>query len=523
MVGQTLGHYKILEKLGEGGMGEVYRAEDLTLKRQIALKILPSDVAGSQQRLVRFRREAEVVAGLNHPNIVVLHSVEEVDSLHFLTMELVEGKPLHLVIGAGGLPVHSYFNIAVPLADALSVAHEKGIVHRDLKPDNIMVSDRGVVKVLDFGLAKLTTEFGSTGATDLPTETLTSDGSIQGTVPYMSPEQVRAQNTDHQSDIFSLGVVLHEMATGKRLFRGESSADVITAILSKEPPPVSDARPDLPFHLSRIVAHCLVKDRRHRYQSTQDIRNELEGLQSEVQTGRIRTGSLTTPPLPESPRSRRQLRLIAGAALLVALAVVAFFWLRGPGTRASGYEAIAVMPFDNLTGDPSQDYVGEGLGAGLITQLSELSGLSVVGRSEVWSLRGKELSANQIGQRLGVKPSSRVVSERERSSVPMSISRMREPDSSFGRKRLWVRRTINSNFNKKSPEASPGSSRSRSRSPSADDWLRIRRNRRSPMTIICRASNSWRRWTIRKERSSLAICSNRLSRSIHSLPWHTPD
>ena len=399
MIGQTVGHYQILERLGAGGMGEVYRAEDTKLKRHVALKVLPPEVAGSQQRLARFRREAEVVASLNHANIVVIHSVEEADGVHFLTMELVKGKPLHRVIPRHGLAVDDYFDVAVPLADALSVAHEQGVVHRDLKPDNVMVSDRGVVKVLDFGLAKAVTPEPSSDTTELATETLTSDGRIQGTVPYMSPEQVRGQEIDHQSDIFSLGVVLHEMATGKRLFRGESSADTVSAILTHEPEAVPDLRPDLPFHLGRIVSRCLAKDRAHRYQSTRDLYEELAGLKREVDSGRIRTGSLSKTRLEGEESKKSWLGWVVGTAVIVA-AVIGLLITRPPTGGSS--TAIAVMPFENLTGDPNQGYIGDGLSAGLITQLDEISGLSVVGRSETWSLRNDHHTARQIGKKLGV-------------------------------------------------------------------------------------------------------------------------
>jgi len=403
MIGQTVGHYRILDRLGVGGMGEVYRAEDTKLKRQVAIKVLPPEVAGSQERLHRFRREAEVVASLNHPNIVMIHSVEEIEGLHFLTMELVEGTPLQRAIPRGGLSVERYFEIAVPLADALSAAHEKGIVHRDLKPDNIMISDRGVVKVLDFGLAKLVSVEAEADATSLPTETLTREGRVQGTIPYMSPEQARAQEVDHQTDIFSLGVVLHEMASGRRLFEGDSSADTISAILTQEPEPVSDLRPDLPFHLTRIIAHCLVKNRSHRYQSTQDLRDELAGLKREVESGRIRTESISRSGFDFVAKQSSRAKWIAASLILAAVIsslVLVMLWSRpDAGARA----ALAVMPFENLTGEPEKSYVGEGLSAGLITQLMEIGGLSVVGRSEAWSLRGKNLSSRQIGKQLGVE------------------------------------------------------------------------------------------------------------------------
>jgi serine/threonine protein kinase/tetratricopeptide (TPR) repeat protein len=401
MIGQTVGHYKILDRLGAGGMGEVYRAEDSVLKRQVALKVLPPEVAGSQERLKRFRREAELVASLNHPNIVVIYSVEEAESIRFLTMELIEGQPLNRVIPADGLPVEEYFDIAVPLADALSVAHEQGIVHRDLKPDNIMVSDRGVVKVLDFGLAKPSSPAEDFDSTNLPTETLTSEGKIQGTVPYMSPEQVRGLELDHQSDIFSLGIVLHEMATGRRLFHGESSADTVTAILTKEPDSVAEVRPELPFHLSRIISHCLVKNQAHRYQSTGDLRDELVGLKREVESGRIRTGSLSKTDIDSKDGQVRWGRWILAGLLLVAVVTGLILLLPPPVETARA--ALAVMPFENLTGDPNRSYVGEGLSAGMITQLSEVRGLTVVGRSEAWSLRNEGLTSRQVGKRLGVE------------------------------------------------------------------------------------------------------------------------
>ena len=402
MIGQTVGHYKILDRLGAGGMGEVYRAEDSVLKRQVALKVLPPEVAGSQERLKRFRREAELVASLNHPNIVVIYSVEEAESIHFLTMELIEGQPLHRVIPADGLAIQEYFDIAVPLADALSAAHEQGIVHRDLKPDNIMVSDRGVVKVLDFGLAKPLGPAEDIDSTNLATETLTSQGKIQGTVPYMSPEQVRGREIDHQSDIFSLGIVLHEMATGRRLFHGESSADTVTAILTKDPDSVAEVRPDLPFHLSRIISHCLVKNQAHRYQSTGDLRDELVGLKREVESGRIRTGTL--PRQRSGSSSPRKSRRFAIAALCVALALVAFFFLqRIEVARTSGYETVAVMPFENMTGDPSQDYLSDGLASGLISSLTEVSGLRVVSKSEAWSRQAEGLAPTSLARALEVQ------------------------------------------------------------------------------------------------------------------------
>ena len=310
MKGQTLGHYKILDKLGAGGMGEVCRAEDTTLKRQVALKVLPPDLAASQERLERFQREAETLAALDHPNIVHIYTVESVElaeealpeaddvgaglaparegarpsptsTVHFLTMQLVEGKPLSQLISKGGMPLERIFEIAIPLADALATAHGKGVIHRDLKPANIMVTDEGWVKVLDFGLAKLRQEAEIPLATELPTEPLTKEGTIVGTMPYMSPEQLEGKEIDARSDIFSLGVVLYEMATGERPFKGDSAASLIADIMTGIPREVDTLRAELPHHLSRIVRHCLDKEPARRYQSALDVRNELEDLHRE--------------------------------------------------------------------------------------------------------------------------------------------------------------------------------------------------------------------------------------------------
>ena len=285
MIGQTLGHYEILEKLGAGGMGEVYLAEDTTLKRQVALKVLPPDLAASQERLERFQREAESLAALNHPNIVHVYSVEEDEGTHFITMELVQGKPLSHLVRKGGMPLERIFEVAIPLADALATAHEKGMIHRDLKPANIMVTDEGRVKVLDFGLAKLRQESQKQVASELPTEPLTGEGRIIGTVPYMSPEQVEGKVVDHRTDVFSLGVVLYEMATGERPFKGDTSVSVISSILKERPTQADSLRTALPHHLARIIRHCLEKEPARRFQSALDVRNELEDLRAEADSG----------------------------------------------------------------------------------------------------------------------------------------------------------------------------------------------------------------------------------------------
>jgi serine/threonine protein kinase len=304
MVGKTLSHYRIVSTLGVGGMGEVYRAEDTKLGRRVALKILPKAMADDPERLERFQREAKVVASINHPNIVTLYSVEEDEGLQFLTMELVEGEDLEISLPEDGFPLAKIFDITIPLADALVAAHEKGVVHRDLKPANVMVTKDHRVKVLDFGLAKLGLEspvpLGDEDETALaPTSsTLTGDGTIMGTAPYMAPEQLEGLPVDHRADLFSFGVLVYEMATGRRPFEGTSSIATASSILRDTPPPITEIKANLPRHFARIIETCLEKDPEQRYQSAKDLRNALQALRRETESG---IGSevhaeLTAPP-----------------------------------------------------------------------------------------------------------------------------------------------------------------------------------------------------------------------------------
>jgi serine/threonine protein kinase len=283
--GDKLGQYEILAPIGAGGMGEVYRAKDLRLGREVAVKVLPAGMAHNDDRLARFQREARAVAALNHPHIVTIFSVEEAGGVHFLTMELVVGQALDRLIPESGLPIGQIVEIASALADALVAAHEKGIVHRDLKPANVMVTHDGRVKVLDFGLAK---EVGEAVPDDATRTSLgnTQAGVVMGTPAYMSPEQISGRPLDYRTDIFSLGVMLHEMATGKRPFAGNSSAELISAILRDTPPSVCEIRSDLPGDLARIVRRCLEKDPRYRIQTARDVSNEFRDLARQTQQGR---------------------------------------------------------------------------------------------------------------------------------------------------------------------------------------------------------------------------------------------
>ena len=277
MIGRTVGSYRVLDKLGEGGMGEVYRATDTRLGRDVALKVLPATTAGDPERLARFQREARAVAALNHPHIVTIYSVDEAEGVQFLTMELVEGQSLDRVIPERGLPADRIIEIGGAIADALAAAHDKGIVHRDLKPANVMVTSGGRIKVLDFGLAKDLRETHPVDAT-LTAAGQTREGVVMGTPAYMSPEQIAGRALDHRTDLFSLGILLYEMATGRRPFEDTSSAELASAILRDTPPRLEHVRPDLPDDLARIVGRCLEKEPRWRYATALELKHDLAQL-----------------------------------------------------------------------------------------------------------------------------------------------------------------------------------------------------------------------------------------------------
>ena len=346
--GTRLGPYEIEGVLGVGGMGEVYRAHDPRLNRAVALKLLPPDVGADPERTARFKREAQAVAALNHPYIVTIYSVEEADGAPFLTMELVEGQTLAEMIPAGGLTTDKLLRVAHGIAEALSAAHERGIVHRDLKPGNIMITVDGRVKVLDFGLAKFRAVLANSESTTQLASDLTAEGRFLGTVVYMSPEQAEGKPVDQRSDIFSLGVMLHELATGQRPFKGNTSASLISSILKDTPPLVSDVKPALPRELARVIRRCLVKDPSRRYQSVLDPRNELEEIEQEV-----RSGELRAPGVAEN-RHRHGQRLSRPAltATLVAVAIAIGLWYE-PGAatvnahrrESSGYRCRTLPGF----------------------------------------------------------------------------------------------------------------------------------------------------------------------------------
>jgi serine/threonine protein kinase/tetratricopeptide (TPR) repeat protein len=408
--GARLGAYEIRAQIGEGGMGEVYRAHDSKLRRDIALKILPPEAADAERRH-RFAREAQAVAALNHPGIVTIHSVEQSGpstgsgqaTIHFLTMELVDGQTLDVLMPAGGFPIDRLLTLAIPLADAVGAAHTQGIVHRDLKPANVMVTRDGRVKVMDFGLAKLSrraTLQNVKDANDASVTTLagrlTEDGRIFGTVAYMSPEQAEGRDVDHRSDVFSLGILLFELATGRRPFRGDSQVAVLASIVKDTPPPVTDLKPGLPAAFARLVRKCLAKDPARRYQSVLDVRNDLEEINEDLERPQAAA--------PQASRRRRWLLpVVAAAGAMIAIAAVVYFvpsarhlfWAAPPLDKSK----FVITIFRNETNDPSLDPLGLRIRDQIAAGLDGLGGLSAT-RIDDSSINVD--AARRIAERAGV-------------------------------------------------------------------------------------------------------------------------
>jgi TolB-like protein len=416
--GSKLGHYDIVGALGAGGMGEVYLARDSKLGREVALKVLPQELASDPERLARLEREARTVAALNHPNIVTLHAVEDSGGTTFLVMERVIGRALTELIPPGGMTVDRLIEIAGPIADALSAAHDKSIVHRDLKPANVMVTDDGLVKVLDFGLARVQPARSPDGEAGAATVTQTLAGQVVGTVPYMAPEQLRGEPVDARADIFAFGTMLYEMATGRRPFRGDSTADVMSAILREEPRPIDQARPGLPPRLVRLVTRCLEKNPRRRVQSAIDLRHELDDLEEELRglpaaaAGPTVSNAASAAPAQGGARTasskawRRGAILAASVAGVAIVAIGLILFSKSGGSTPGGDGAIkslAVLPFDNVNRDASQDYFVDGMHEALITDLVKLGTLKVMSRNAVLKYRGKATGMKQIASELGVE------------------------------------------------------------------------------------------------------------------------
>ncbi|MGQ0540622.1 MAG: protein kinase domain-containing protein [Blastocatellia bacterium] len=372
MLDRTISHYHIKSQIGEGGMGVVYEAEDTNLGRHVALKFLTPALAGDDNLLQRFQREARAASSLNHPNICTIHGIEQFESEHFIVMELLDGESLADRIRRGLLDIDSLITLGVQIVDALESAHSKGIVHRDLKPANIFVTSRGQAKILDFGLAKIDHRQKTDAASNIPTaiaDGLTSAGAAMGTVAYMSPEQARGEITDARTDLFSVGTVLYQMATGALPFQGDTSAVVFDAILNRNPIPLEEANPSLPAELSRIISQALEKDREMRFQSATDLKTALKRLKRDLDSGR-HSGESNAIHSTRAPQ-----------ALLE--------------------HSIAVLYFENLSGMKEDEYLRDGITEDITTELSKIKRLKTFSRAMVLSYRDKSVTAGQIGKELG--------------------------------------------------------------------------------------------------------------------------
>ena len=451
--GTRLGRYEIRSKLGAGGMGEVYLALDTELNRIVAIKTLPDDLASNEHRLRRFIQEAKAASALNHPHILTIHEIGNTDSTRFMATEFVDGDTLKQWIRTGSRKLNEILEIAIQTSSALAAAHTAGIIHRDIKPENIMVRRDGYVKVVDFGLAKLSALSNTTSDSDAPTRALlnTREGVVMGTASYMSPEQAKGIDLDARTDLWSLGVVLYEMIAGRGPFEGDTAADVISVILQKDPVPLTRYAPHVPSELERIVNKALTKDREERYQTAKDLLIDLRTLKRKLEVNaemdrtvppELRSSVATLPgsveptasassagePVPSSAEfilsaiNQHRVGAAISALVLVAAVVGIVLFVQGRSTELA-IESIAVLPFQNRSTETDTEYLSDGLAESLIYRLSQLPNLRVSPTSSVFSYKNKEVDPIKIGNELGVSAvlSGRIVQRGENVTISAEL------------------------------------------------------------------------------------------------------
>ena len=402
MVGKTISHYKVLEKIGGGGMGVVYKAEDTRLGRNVALKFLPEKFAQNRQALERFQREARAASALDHPHICAIYDIGYHQGQPFIVMQYLEGQTLKHRIQGRSMQTNEILDLGIQIADALDAAHSKGIVHRDIKPGNLFITQRGDAKVLDFGLAKLTqkqTEVDSRMPTaQVSEEALTSPGTALGTVAYMSPEQALGKDLDARTDLFSLGVVLYEMATGKLPFQGDTSDALFDEILHKAPPSPVRLNPEVPDQLENIINKCLEKDTEIRCQSARDLLADLKRLKRDTSGESV---SAAVPAAAPVQRNYLWPVIVGGPGLIVVL--LALFWPFAAAPPEEAFDSIAVLPFENVTNDSEWDFLSDGISEDVINSLSQMNDLKVISRASSFRYREQDIDPQAVGNELGVR------------------------------------------------------------------------------------------------------------------------